>query len=61
MPICPACYDGIHTKCIGQGCDCGCDFDIEQDETVTCPRCCGGIDIEGGNCEYCDGNGYLPI
>lgn len=22
MTVCPECYDGFHSQCIGQGCDC---------------------------------------
>ena len=37
------------------------DYCPDVDE-VPCPRCFGsGITVEGFDCEYCDGMGYLEV
>jgi DnaJ-class molecular chaperone len=34
----------------------------EEDVEVPCPKCCGsGLTIEGWDCWYCDGDGYLEF
>jgi hypothetical protein len=61
--LCPECFEGAHSQCIGQGCYCDCQLPNEDDDdTVRCWACGGsGITIEGFDCDVCDGDGYLPI
>jgi len=35
--VCPECYAGMHVECIGQGCYCDCQFDLEDDFDETEP------------------------
>lgn len=38
------------------------DYEDDDDSTVECVACNGtGINIEGGDCRECDGNGYFEI
>ncbi len=40
------------------------DFDVlaDQDAWVPCPHCGGsGIELEGWDCDYCDGTGELEL
>lgn len=30
MTVCPECYEGAHGQCIGQGCYCLCQLDLEE-------------------------------
>jgi len=34
--VCPECYDGVHSECIGQGCYCSCQLDVEGPRDVEC-------------------------
>lgn len=34
----------------------------DEPDEVKCPRCGGsGLEIEGWDCDYCDGSGYLDV
>jgi DnaJ-class molecular chaperone len=36
--------------------------EYEEEPCVECPRCGGsGITVEGWDCRYCDGDGYLDF
>lgn len=62
--ICPECFHEIHSACIGNGCYCDCQLDIEEDDwvTVKCIKCGGtGLAPEGYDCEYCEGEGEYEI
>jgi hypothetical protein len=36
--ICPECYEGIHSQCIGQGCYCECQIPHDPPIEVECPH-----------------------
>jgi hypothetical protein len=65
--VCPECAANCHSRCVEQGCECECvlfeeleDEDFSDD--IPCPKCLGsGLTIEGWDCWYCDGDGYLEF
>jgi hypothetical protein len=34
--VCPECFEGAHGQCVGQGCYCACQLEIEVPQEVEC-------------------------